>query len=162
MEDKKTIVLALSTMQRSSEAIDFALDYADKEHAKLVVLFVVDARVPNLVFEELTDSGFIGEKPSGELKTAIENEHRKQAKEKSDEVRKLADVRGLDYDLYLEEGDFFELSLQAIYRSAADLIILTRPRRSPLTRLFSSSAVDQLSRRAPCEVKIFEEAQVKS
>lgn len=158
----KTIILAISTTQHSPAAVRYALDVAEKEHARLVTLFVIDSKVPGLVFEKLIDMGFIGEKPSVELKEAVEKEYQQQADEKIAEIRELAEGRGLEHDIYLDKGDFFESTLQAIAKFSADVIVLTRARRSQLSRIFSGSAVDELTKRAPCEVKVFEEERIRS
>jgi len=150
-------LLALSTTEQSKEAISYALDLAKQRQAELTVLFILDSNVPATIFEKLTDIGFIGERPSAELKEAIAAEYSQQAVKRLEEIKVEADAAGVKCQTFLEAGDFSEKSLEAIGRFAADMIILNRTRRTAISRLFLGSAVDRLLRQAPCEIKIFEE-----
>lgn len=153
----KKFLLALSTTQQSKEAIRYALDLAKQKKADLIVLFILDSNVPATIFEKLTDIGFIGERPSAELKDAISNEYIEQAKQVVEDIKKQAEASEVKCETHIEEGDFIDKSLEAIGRFAADMIILNRTRRSAFSRLFLGSGVDRLLRQAPCEIKIFEE-----
>lgn len=153
----KKYLLALSTTEYSKEAIDYAIDLARNKEAELKAMFILDSSVPGTVFENLTDIGFIGDKPSTELKEAISKEYEERAKEVLREIKEQAKKSGVPCETLLEEGDFTEKCLEAIARFSADMIILNRSRRSYFSRLFFGSAVDSLLRQAPCEIKIYEE-----
>jgi len=154
---KKKFLLALSTTKYSKEAIDYAIDLAKQKEAELKVVFILDSNVPGTIFENLTDIGFIGDRPSTDLKEAISNEYFEQAKQVIVEIKDQSNEMGVECETFLEEGDFGYKCLESIARLSADMIILTRSRRSFFSKLFFGSAVDALLRQAPCEIKIFEE-----
>lgn len=152
----KKFLLVLSTTQQSGEAISYALSIAKNKDADLFVLFILDSIVPATIFEKLTDIGFIGDKPSSELKEAISNEYEEQAVQLLSDIKARAADKGISCKTFIEQGDFTEKCLEAIARFAADMIILNRTRKSALSRLLIGSKIDRLLRKAPCEIKIFE------
>ena len=133
-----------------------ALEFARQKGASLKVLFVLDSSVPGAIFERLTDIGFIGDKPSQELQEAVAGEYRKQAVEQLEEIKQVAQAKGVDCETAIEQGEFVDQTLGAVMKYAADMLIISRTRQSALSRLFVSSAVDRLIRQAPCEIKVFE------
>jgi len=153
-----TYLLALSTQASSSEAIDHAVSLAGEKGAKLVGLFVLDAAVADAVFDNLTDMGFIGDKPGSDLRDAVVKEYATQATLQLESLLLKAKEAGVECESVLRQGAFAETVLEAIGAYAADMLILTRTRRSMLGRLFLGSNIDGLLRKAPCEIKIFEEA----
>lgn len=153
----KKILLALSLTQQTQEGVNLAIELAGKKGAKLYVLFVLDSNVPDTIFEKLTDIGFIGEKPSSELRSAVAKQYRGEAEKQLDDIAKSAVRMNVECDVLLEEGDFTEKTLEAVAKFAVDMLVLTRTRRSALSKLFMGSGVDRLLRQAPCEIKIFED-----
>jgi len=151
-----TFLFALSTTEVAPEVINQVVKLAAAKKAKLVTLFVADKSVPQTVFQRLTDIGFIGEKPSEELEKAVNLEYQRQAKELLAEVKTVCTKQGVDCDTKLIPGSFAETVLQTVAASAADLLILLRERRSFLSRLFATSAIETIIYQAPCEIKIFE------
>lgn len=153
-----TYLLALSSQASSSEAIDHAVSLAKEKGAMLVGLFVLDAAVADTVFDNLTDMGFIGEKPGSDLRDAVAKEYATQASAQLERLLLQAGEAGVECKSVLRQGPFTETVLEAIGTYAADMLILTRTRRSTLGRLLLGSNIDSLLRKAPCEIKIFEEA----
>ncbi len=149
-------LLALSTSVQDSEAIEMALDFTSERKAVLKVLFVLDSSVPGAIFERLTDIGFIGEKPSKELESAVAAEYRRQALQQLSEIEAAAEAKGVDCSVELEQGDFLELTLSMVTKYAVDTLIISRTRQSVLSRLFAGSVVDKLYRQSPCDIKVFE------
>lgn len=153
-----TYLLALSTQASSSEAIDHAVNLAKEKGANLVGLFVMDAAVADSVFDNLTDMGFLGDKPGSDLRDAVAKEYETQAAAQLESLLLQAREAGVECKSVLKQGPFTETVLEAIGTYAADMLILTRARRSTLGRLLLGSNIDALLRKAPCEIKIFEEA----
>lgn len=151
-----TFLFALSTTEVAPEVINHVVKFAATKKAKLVTLFVIDESVPQTVFQRLTDIGFIGEKPSEELEKAVNLEYQRQAKQLLAEVKKVCAQQGVTCATKLAPGSFTETVLQEVAAFAADLLILIRERRSFLSRLLATSAVETIIYQAPCEIKIFE------
>ena len=60
------ILLILSTTRKSDKCVKEAVDIASKENAMLIILFVVDYEVPQKIFDNLTEEGWIGGKTNRE------------------------------------------------------------------------------------------------
>jgi nucleotide-binding universal stress UspA family protein len=149
-------VMVLTTAGQPVEAISSAVEFAASNKAELTVVFILDETVPSAIFEKLTDIGFIGEKPGTELESAVSAEYRRQAEETLDEVRRVADNIGIAVATEIVSGDFVDRSLEVVAKHAADMLIVARSRQSWLSRLLTRTGVDDLVRRAPCEIKVFE------
>jgi len=54
-------------------------------------------------------------------------------------------------------GEFVEVALKVIQKEAADLIIVTRRRRSNLSRFIFGSAVAELKSKTDCPIMIIDE-----
>ena len=156
----KRIMLVLSTMRQSPKEIEYALQTAKKENAELVALFIIDSNMPGTVFQRLHEMDLIGEKPSEELSKALMGEYRQRGYEKLEEVEKKAKGKNVHCSIYIEEGDFAEEVLKMINKLGVSLVILTRSRRSNISRMFFGSAVDELIKQSPCEVKIVDEDKI--
>lgn len=157
----KRIMLVLSTMRQSPKAIEYALQTAKKENAELVSLFVIDTNIPGSVFQRLHEMDLIGEKPSEELSEALMKEYRQRGYEKLEEVEKKAKKSNIHCATYIEEGEFADEVLKMIKKLSVSLVILTRSHRSNISRFIFGSAVNDLIKQAPCEVKIVDEDKIK-
>lgn len=151
-----TFLLALSTTEVAPEVLKLVLNFTAEKKAQLMVVFVLDESVPQTIFQRLTDIGFIGEKPGEELEKAVYLEYQRQAEDLLAELKKACQNQGVNYSAQLLKGDFKEKILQAVASSAPDLLILVRQRRSLLSRLFATSAIENIINQAPCEIKVFE------
>lgn len=149
-------VLALTTVEQAPEAVEAAIDFAVAKKAKLFAVFILDETVPTAIFEKLTDIGFIGEKPGAELESAVSLEYRRQAISTLAEIEGLAEAKGVDCETEIIEGDFMDKCLEIAAKYTADTLIIVRTRQSFLSRLFAGTGIDELVRRAPCEIKVFE------
>ena len=154
----KRIMLVLSTMRQSPKEIEYALQTAKKENAELLALFVIDSNVPSSVFQRLHEMDLIGEKPSEQLSEALMREYRQRGYEKLNEVEKKAKENNIHCTAYIEEGEFADEVLKMIKKLGVSLVILTRSHRSNISRFIFGSAVDELIKQSPCEVKIVDEA----
>ena len=152
-----TILLVLSTTRDSQKTVDLALERAGREKAPLTVLFVLDSAMPESIFEKLTDMGFTGEKPSEQLRDAILVEYRERGRKKLAEIEALAAPLGIPCETVMREGEFRAECLSLIAEKGAELVILTRKRRSSLSRFIFGSPVEEIRERTGCELLIVEE-----
>lgn len=149
-------LLSLAARYYNEEFIRYAVDFAKQRKASLSVLFVLDNEVANSVIEKLIDVGFIGEKPSTELQNAVLSEYEAQAKEQLREIKSIAGKLGVELNMNIKPGNFVDETVTKAVNEAVDLIILNRERQGAVAKLFKGSAVDDLIRNSPCEVKVFE------
>lgn len=153
----KNILLILSTSRTSQDAIEYAVDLAKKEKAKLVVLYIIETELTNEVFDKFTDIGFIGDKPSTELTEAIMREYRQRGYEEMGKVQIRAMEENVDFDAVTTQGDFVEKAIETIERYKIDAAVAIKRKRSAFWKYFSKSKVDELAEKAPCKVEVFEE-----
>ena len=153
----KNILLILSTSRTSNDAIEYAVNLAKKEKAKLVVLYIVETELTNEVFDKFTDIGFIGDKPSTQLTEAIMKEYRQRGYEEMGKVQIRAMEENVDFDAVTTQGDFVEKAIEVIERYKVDMAVAIKRKQSVFLKYFSKSTVDELVEKAPCKVEVFEE-----
>ncbi len=151
------ILLILSTTRKSDKCVKEAVDIASKENAKLIILFVVDNEVPQKIFDSLTEEGWIGGKTTENLYNAVLDEYSVQGKEKISEIEEAAKNKGVDYKSVIKRGTFLEVALSVAEEEQVSLILVTRRKRSRLSRYFFGSAVAELKEKVKCETKIIDE-----
>ncbi|MCP4266223.1 MAG: universal stress protein [Candidatus Brocadiaceae bacterium] len=151
------ILLILSTTRKSNKCIKEAVDIASKENAKLIILFVVDNEVPQKIFDSLTEEGWIGGKTTENLFNAVLDEYSIQGKEKISEIEEAAKSKGVDYQSIIKRGTFLDVALSVAEKEQVSLILVTRRKRSRLSRFFFGSAVAELEEKVTCETKIIDE-----
>ena len=151
------ILLILSTTRKSDKCIKEAVDIASKESAKLVILFVVDNEVPQKIFDSLTEEGWIGGKTTENLFNAVLDEYSVKGKEKILEIEAAAKSKGVHYKSVIKRGTFLDVALSVAEEEQVSLILVTRRKRSRLSRYFFGSAVAELKEKVSCETKIIDE-----
>ncbi|MEK6598985.1 MAG: universal stress protein, partial [Deltaproteobacteria bacterium] len=156
-KDMNCVLLILSTSRTSQDAIEYAVNLAKKEKAKLVVLYIVETELANEVFDKFTDIGFIGDKPSTQLTEAIMKEYRQRGYEEMGKVQIRAMEENVDFDAVTTQGDFVEKAIEVIERYKVDVAVTIKRKRSAFLKYFSKSMVDELVEKAPCKVEVFEE-----
>ncbi len=149
-------LLSLAARYYNEDLVKYALAFAKQKKATLIVLFVLDEELTNGIIDQLIDVGFIGDKPSEELRGAVLNEYEEQAKKQLNSIKTIAEKEGVKISTSVVNGDFVDTTLARAIDNAVDLIILNRERKGAVSKLFKGSPVDKLIKNAPCEVKVFE------
>lgn len=153
----KNILLVLSTTRQSPKTIDAAFERAKEENRGLTALFVLDSEMPESIFEKLTDIGFTGEKPSQQLQESILTEYRVRGDRKLKELESMALEMKVSFKTIIREGDFIKECLSVIDEENADFVIITRKKRSSLSRFIFGSALAEISSKVQCEMLIIDE-----
>lgn len=151
------ILLLLSFLRRSPQCIELALQIAAERRSELVVLFVLDEEVIRAVTKKLTEDGWLGGKPSEQFVEAWRREYHDQAQHKIQEVEEAALATGITVRSFLRQGNLVQEALALLEQEKIDLVIVTRRKRSRLSRLLFGSAVADLLQQAPCPVKVIDE-----
>jgi len=151
------IMLLLSFLRRSPQCIELALQIAAERQAELIVLFVLNEEVMTKVTKKLTEDGWIGGKPSEQFLAALRQEYREQAQAKIQEVEAAARLKKISVRSFSREGNLVEEALALLAQEKIDLVIVTRRKRSRLSRFLFGSAVADLMMQAPCPVKVIDE-----
>ncbi|MCG8603535.1 universal stress protein [bacterium] len=153
----KKILLMISFLRSSPKTIEEALRLAKSENAELLVFFVLDVDYADKIAHKLTDEGWIGGKPSEQLYTALLKEYKLQAEIKIDEIEDRAKVLNVPVRSKIKSGSVLASTLEIAKRENPDLIVITRRKRSSLSRLIFGSLVGSLKSKAACQVKIIDE-----
>lgn len=151
------IMLLLSFLRRSPKCIELALQIAAERKSELIVLFVLDAEVPHTVTRKLTEDGWLGGKPSEQFLNALSREYQEQTQTKIQEVEDAAAAKGIPVRSFSRQGNLVEEALAILEHEQIDLIIVTRRKRSRLSRFLFGSAVADLMAKAPCSVQVIDE-----
>ncbi|MFQ5822589.1 MAG: universal stress protein [bacterium] len=153
----KKILLILSFLRRSPKTIEEAIKLAKEKNAKLIIFFVLDIEYANKIAHKLTDEGWLGEKPSEQLYISLLKEYQMQAEELIAEIEKRAKAQNISARSIIKSGTVLKETLRLANLEDPDLIVITRRKRSSLSRLIFGSAVKALEKEAPCEVRIIDE-----
>jgi len=153
----KKILLLISFLRSSPKAIEEALQLAKKHGAELVVFFVIDVEYADKIAHRLADEGWIGGKPSEQFYMSLLREYKLQAEAKVREVERRAAELGVTVRSVIKSGSILPETLRQADLEDPDLIIVTRRKRSSLSRLIFGSVVKALKRQARCEVRVIDE-----
>ncbi|MCP3676645.1 MAG: universal stress protein [Deltaproteobacteria bacterium] len=151
-----SILLVLSTTRTPASAIDFAVERAKEERARLVALYVVERELANAVFDRFSDVGFMGDKPSMNLTEAVMKEYRQRAYEELGRVQVKAMEAAVAYEPITREGEYLSHVLNVINEYDVYQAIVVRKKLSVISKYFLRPPSEILLERAPCDVKIFE------
>lgn len=152
----KKILLILSFLRASPKAVQEALHLAKERNAELIVFFVLDLEYSEKIVHKLTDEGWIGGRPSESFFQSLLKEYQLQAETKIREVEHSAREMNIPVRSMVRTGAILEETLRITAEENPDLILITRRKRSDLSRLIFGSLAKTLQKEAPCEVKIID------
>jgi hypothetical protein len=155
--DKKRVLLVLATSGTPASAVEYAVKEASKIGATLVALYPVDNELASEAFDNFTDIGFIGDKPSSELSESLMREYRQRGYEELGAVQVGAMEAGVEYEPIMEEGGFVSLVLDMIGRYGVTEAVLVSRRERSFIKYFSRDMAGEVKKRAACNVVIFSE-----
>ena len=155
------ILYLISTMITSPRAISHVVNTAQQKGAELISCFVISQRIPESVSSWLIYIGFMGNKPSGQLKSAISDHFRQRAQAQLEEIEEAAREKGVSCRTFLLEGDLVEEGVRMSREEHIDLILLNEPEKSHFFRLIFGPMKENLVRRVQCPVKVVDEEMLE-
>ncbi len=153
----KKLILALSNISFSSSSVSYALDKVEKEGCELIVVFVLDEEIPESVSSLLMYIGFMGLKPTNDLKTTLLEEYKKRGYSELKRVEELSKEKNIQMKKLLREGRFVDEILKVQEEEKAELIVTSRPKGSLLPKVLSSYNLEELKRKLDDKLIIIEE-----
>ncbi|MEK6790646.1 MAG: universal stress protein [Deltaproteobacteria bacterium] len=153
----KNVLLVLSTSGTDDEVIAYAVGRAKKDGAGLVALYILDPDLANSVFDNFTDIGFIGDKPSSALSEAIMKEYRQRGYEELGRVQIKAMEEAVGFEPLMEQGGYVEKTLDVIAGMGVSVAVLVKRKQRAFYKYFTVSHADEVKKAAGCEVVIFVE-----
>jgi nucleotide-binding universal stress UspA family protein len=151
------ILLILSTTRSSLKSIGRAMLLAKEHGAELILLFVLDMEMPRHIAREMAEKGWLGGQPSEEFYEAVLNEYEAWGREKTESLKKEAEDKGIPFRAVVKRGSFVSETIRFIQDEKVDHVIVTRRRRSNLSRFIFGSAVGELKSRFPGKVEVVDE-----
>ena len=152
----KKILLILSFLRSSPKTVEEAIKIAQENEAELLVFFVLDIGYADNIARKLADEGWLGEKPSQQLYNSLLREYQSQAENKIAEIRLRAAELKVPVRAMIKSGSVLDETLRVASLEDPDLIVITRRKRSSLSRLIFGSMVKTLKEQAKCKVRIIE------
>ncbi|MFQ5602246.1 MAG: universal stress protein [bacterium] len=152
----KKILLIISFLRSSKKTIDEAMNLAKTQNAELLVVFILDIDYADNIVHKLTDEGWIGGKPSEQLYTSLLKEYKLQAELKIEEIEKRAKELNIPIKSIIKSGSVLEEALRLASLEDPDLIVITRRKRSSLSRLIFGSLVNALKDKVKCQLKVID------
>ncbi len=152
----KKILLIVSFLRYNPESVEKALALTRERDAELIVFFVLDVEFAEKIVHKLTDEGWIGGKPSEQLYISLLREYKFQAESKIGEIERQAKQVGVPLRSLIKSGAILEETMKIVQVEDPDLIIMSRRKRSNLSRLIFGSLSSALSKHVKCEVQIID------
>jgi len=152
----KKILLLLPNTGFSQKTVETALKLAKERKAELLSCYVVDERLPESVSSWMIYIGFMGDKPSEEYREVILKEYRKRADADIEEVRKMASKEAIEVRSFLKEGNWAEETVKLAEEEKVELIVTSKPKEGQMGKFFFGSALEELVKKAPCDVRVVE------
>jgi len=141
------LMLVLSNISFSSSSVTYALKKAEKENHELIVVFVLDEEIPNSVSSLLMYIGFLGPKPTDDLKTTLLEEYKKRAQSELERVEKLTREKNIQMKKILKKGRFVKEIITVCEKEKPDFVITSRPRAPMLSKVLSSYNLEELNKK---------------
>lgn len=152
-----TVLLVISTTRESPKTIDYALKRVKELKGRLIVLCVIDTKLPTSIMEKLADTGFVGDKPGTEVFSQILEEYKQRGEKKLAEISEAAKKEGISVKTVLEQGDLVDECLKAIDKEKAYVVIVGKKKMSKLSQFIFGSPIKLIEKNAKCPVEVIEE-----
>jgi len=142
----------------SQNSVEHAMRICKSENLPLHVIFILDSELPDSIFDKLTMEGYLGERPGKIVHQAVLQEYEIKGRAKIEELCNLTKEKDLECNTVFQKGNFLENCRKIISEREIKHIIITRLKRSSLSRFIFGSAIDQLKKEFPNVVfEVFEE-----
>jgi nucleotide-binding universal stress UspA family protein len=159
MNETPPVLLILSAMRQSGEAVRFALERARLADAGMVVLYVVDRSVAEHAARELEMSGFMGDEPADLVADVLLKAYRDRGREDVADIVSQAEGVGVGCETVVREGGFYEECLAFMAgRQFAEIVAIQR-KRSHLSRYLFGTVIGKLRKHRTEPFTVFTEEE---
>lgn len=154
----KGVLLIISSTRMSQTSVEHAMRLCKSDDIPLHVTFILDSELADSIFNQLTMEGYLGDKPGEKLREAVLEEYEMRGRAKIEMLCNLAKENNLECNTVFQRGNFLDNCRNIISEKQIKHIVITRLKRSHLSRFIFGSAIDQLKREFPdIEFEVFEE-----
>ena len=159
MNETPPVLLILSAMRQSGEAVRFALERAKKVCANMVVLYVVDRTVAEHAAHELEMSGFMGDEPADLVADVLVKAYRDRGREDVADIVSQAEEAGVGCEAVIREGEFYEECLSFMAGRGFTEIVAIQRKRSHLSRYLFGTVIGKLLKQRAEPFTVFTEEE---
>ncbi len=153
------VLVLLSAMRQSGEAVQWALEQAKQAGVGMVLLYVADRTVAQHAARELRMGGFLGDEPADLVTKVLLKAYTERGKEDLAAIRKLVETEGVPCEVVLREGDFYGECSAYMKGRAFSQIVAIRRKRSHLSRYLFGSVIGRLQRQRAEPFTVFTEEE---
>ncbi|TES94000.1 MAG: hypothetical protein E3J87_01125 [Candidatus Cloacimonadota bacterium] len=153
----KKIMLVLSNISFSTASVSSAITKAEKEGYEIIITFVLDEEIPESVSSLLMYIGFLGPKPTNDLRITILEEYKKRAYSELERVEKLVKEKKIPMKKILREGRFVDEVIKVQEEENVDFVITSRPQSPLFSQILSSYNVEELKKNLGKKLIIIDE-----
>ena len=154
----KGVLLLISSTRMSQKSVTHAMKICRDKKLPLNVTFILDSELAEHIFDQLTTEGFVGDKPGELVQKAVLEEYEIRGRAKIEEVCIMARQNGVECHTVFEKGKFLDLCRNIISDRKIEHIVITRLKRSNLSRFIFGSAIAQLQKEfIEVEFEVFDE-----
>lgn len=147
----------MSTARKSPKSMQRAADLAKERDTSLVAVFALEEDVIENVVGKLSSEGWIGERPSQEFYDSAVGQRRDVGERKLALAREYADAAGVRFESHLMPGSFERVVKDAVAEFRPQAVVLTRRKRSGISRFFLGSPAAKLATELDCETVLVDE-----
>lgn len=151
-------MLIISSTRMSQTSVEHAMRICKSENLPLHVTFILDSELADSIFDQLTMEGYLGERPGEIVHKAVLQEYEIRGRAKLEKICNLAKEECIECNIVFQKGNFLENCRNIISEKKIKHIVITRHKRSNLSRFIFGSAIDQIRKEFPDIVfEVFDE-----
>ncbi|MFH1514983.1 MAG: universal stress protein [bacterium] len=140
----KGVLLLISSTRMSQKSVEHAMRICREKELPLHVTFILDSEIAEHIFDQLTTEGFLGDRPGELVQNAVMAEYEIRGRTKIEEICNMARQNGVECNTVFKKGNFLEQCRNIISLKKIEHIVITRRKRSNLSRFIFGSVIEQL------------------
>jgi nucleotide-binding universal stress UspA family protein len=151
------VLLAMSTARKSPKSMATAVQLAAERDTGLVAVFALDEDTAEKTVDKLSAEGWIGDSQAAGFYESVIAERRRVGEKKLAEAGRLASERGVPFESAVVSGPFGVVVGGQSEARTPSVVVVTRRKRTQLSRRVLGSVVAELQESLPVEVVVVDE-----
>ena len=140
----ESILLIVSSTRMSYTSVDHAMRICRAENKPITAAFILDSDLAKHIFDQLTMEGYIGDEPGKRIHDAVMQEYEIRGMAMMEEICIMAKDSGVECNTLYRKGNFLQNCREILSTMDIDRVVITRRKRSNLSRFIFGSAIDEL------------------
>lgn len=156
MNEKKKILLVLSSERDWERCASTAIENAIKKPSDLYILYVLEEK-GTFYLNKMSETEFMSKKTSTELSEALLREKRQVAYSAIEKIKSDANNRGIKVKSNVIAGDIFQLTVKFAKEINPDEIVLSWSKEGYIKRLFKGEPIENLEKATGLPITVINE-----